>query len=394
MSFVFIAPFGETFTPSSSGAIATVIWEHCRQAKRSAIEPFVIATQSDAPPFAWPRTILLPHPPRPQNALTLVAARAQRKWQGWSNLNYRPWADGIVSALKKQDLQNLPIVINNDPELAVFLKSQFSDAFIVHYFHSVMECKPAAQRDFKNAVSLALGVSNFTSRWAEEYYNMPPNSIRTVYNGVDTAQFYPPSTPAPAPLVVNYVGRLGIEKAPDLLLRAALEIAGDVAPFSIQIAGSNAGPRYELDEYQQELHAMADELRKRGVQVSFAGHIGREEVPKALRRAHINVMPSRCQEAFGMATLEGMACGLATIASRTGGTQEVLGDTGLLFERDDVPGLAAHLKTLLNDETLRQEYSGKGPERASELTWEHAWAQLSKILLDGHCDLPEPAAHV
>ncbi len=382
MSFVFIAPFGETFTPSSSGAIATVIWEHCRQAKRSAMEPFVIATQSAAPPFDWPNTILLPFPSQPQNALALASARLERKLRGWSNLNYQPWADSIVSALKKQNLQNLPIVINNDPELAVFLKSRFPDAFVAHYFHSVMPCKPAFQRDFKNAVSLVLGVSDFTARWAEEYYQMPPNSIGTVYNGVDIAQFYPPSTPAPAPLVVNYVGRMGIEKAPDLLLRAALEIAGEVAPFSIQIAGSNAGPEYTMDEFQTQLHVWAAQLRERGVQVSFAGHIAREEVPKALRRAHINVMPSRCEEAFGMATLEGMACGLATIASRTGGTPEVIGEAGFMFERDDVATLAKYLVVFLNDSALRTEYSKLGLQRAQLMTWEKSWQKMHQFLAE------------
>jgi glycosyltransferase involved in cell wall biosynthesis len=282
-------------------------------------------------------------------------------------------------------------VINNDPELAVFLRDRCPDSFIAHCFHSVMECKPVARNRFKSAVTLAMGVSDFTSRWAEDYYEMPKRSIHTVYNGVDLMKFYPAPTPISSdPVVVNYVGRLGIEKAPDLLLRAAIEIADRVPPFAIHIAGSNAGPNYELDSYQQELHDMSGQLRLRGVEVSFAGHIAREEVPRVMRRAHISVMPSRCEEAFGMATLEGMACGLATIASNTGGTAEVVGDAGLLFEREDVGGLAAHLKSLLIDENLRAEYSRRGPERARRFGWDQAWSRLATTLVGNGCDLHHP----
>ena len=392
MSLVYIAPFDETFTPTISGAIATVIWEHCRQAQIQGIAPHVIAAQSAAAPFAWANTILLPLPPQPTRGWKFVMARLHRKLFGWTHMNHHLWAAGVGRELKQRQLTDLPIVVSNDPDLAVYLRSHFPNAFIAHFFQAQLESKPRVRKAYQNAVSLTLGVSDFTSRWVEEHYSLPENSAQTIYNGVDVEQFFPasdaPQNPAtPAPIVINYVGRLGREKALDTLLLAALQAADSCPPFAIQIAGSNSGSNYILDDYQKEIHELADQLKARGVSVEFAGHLSREEVPRQLRKAHINVVPSRWDEAFGIATLEGMACGLATIVSRTGGTPEVVGDAGFLFERDDVETLAKHLIAFLNDDALRLEYSRLGSERAQSLTWRHAWLNLRQTLEQNGCTL-------
>lgn len=387
MSLVYIAPFDETFTPTSSGAIATVIWEHCRQAQTQGVAPHVIAAQSEAAPFAWPNAILLPLPPQPTQGGAFIKARLHRKLSGWTHMNHHLWAQNVERELKQRALTGLPIVVINDPDLAVYLKSRLPQSFIAHYFQAQLESKPRVREAYKTAVSLTLGVSDFTSRWAEEYYSLPKNSTQTIYNGVDLEQFFPASDAPETPVVINYVGRLGREKALDTLLLAALQAVDSCPPFAIQIAGSNSGSNYILDDYQKEIHELANQLKARGIAVEFAGHLSRAQVPQQLRKAHINVVPSRWEEAFGIATLEGMACGLATIASRTGGTPEVVGEAGFLFERDDVQMLAKHLVAFLNDAALRTEYSRLGLERAQSLTWQHAWLNLRQSLEQSGCAL-------
>ena len=110
------------------------------------------------------------------------------------------------------------------------------------------------------------------------------------------------------------------------------------------------------------------------------GFVDRYALPDEMRRAHINVVPSRWDEPFGLVTPEGMASGLATVASRTGGTPEIIGDAGLLFERGDVDGLAAHLSRLVGDADLVGDYGRRGRARAQEFTWEKSWARLKPLL--------------
>jgi glycosyltransferase involved in cell wall biosynthesis len=55
--------------------------------------------------------------------------------------------------------------------------------------------------------------------------------------------------------------------------------------------------------------------------------------------------------------LEAMAAGRAIVATRVGGTPELIADgkTGLLVERSDPPGLARAVAALLRDPALRAE---------------------------------------
>ena len=71
--------------------------------------------------------------------------------------------------------------------------------------------------------------------------------------------------------------------------------------------------------------------------------------------------------------------GLATVASRTGGTPEVVGDGGFLFE-GLVDELAGHLHRLITDRELRREYGLRARARAEELTWDHTWSRLRELL--------------
>ena len=75
-----------------------------------------------------------------------------------------------------------------------------------------------------------------------------------------------------------------------------------------------------------------------------------------------------------------MAAGLALVASETGGTPEVVGDAGLLFERDSVAGLARHLEQLLADAALRRELAARARARAESFTCEKTVDGFSAML--------------
>ena len=89
---------------------------------------------------------------------------------------------------------------------------------------------------------------------------------------------------------------------------------------------------------------------------------------------------SRWDEPFGLVTVEGMASGLATVASRTGGTGEIVGDAGLLFERESVDDLTEHLHSLVEDRNLRMSYGQRARERANGFTWEKTWEAFCWVM--------------
>jgi glycosyltransferase involved in cell wall biosynthesis len=377
---LFINHTAETFTPTKSGAIATHVCECYHAARRQGERPVVISARSDAAPFPDVEVIWIDAPRVPENGLALTLCRIQRKLTGWRHLRQQVHGARVVRAIRQAGLQDRPMILHNDPELAVLLRRKFPHAFLVHHFHNQIDSAPIFRRRFPAAVNLVTAVSDFTSRWVERCYGLTQGSVRTIHNGVDCAHFTPAvEDEGDSMPVINFVGRTGIEKGPDILLKAASKLAHRTAEFDIQIIGSNHWDRFELDDYQRGLADLAAGLERAGVGVRRTGHVGRRGLPEELRRAHIHVIPARWDEPFGMTTVEGMATGLATIAARTGGTPEVVGDAALLFERESVEHLAEHLGNLVTNESLRRDYGRKARARAEEFTWEKTWAQLEEL---------------
>jgi glycosyltransferase involved in cell wall biosynthesis len=210
-------------------------------------------------------------------------------------------------------------------------------------------------------------VSSFTATWIAAHYGL--SSVDVVYNGVDSERFAPFDMNRSRKVTFGFVGRTGREKAPDLLLRAALLIAEDRSDFQVQIVGSNHWDGFELDDYQRELQSQAAQLEAAGVETRFLGHVDRKSLPSRIADTDIQVVPSRWDEPCALTLLEGMSCGFAVVASATGGTPELLGGSGLLFPRDDAEALADLLRVLLDHPEVRDALGKSARRRAARFTW-------------------------
>lgn len=371
----------ESFTPTQSGALATYIWECCQASAALGVEPWVVTRTAPAPAFAWPRLIEVEPPTELGGRVGDYLTRGQRKLLGWPRQRQRQWTQRVADALRQQGLQDAALLLQNDPETAVHLRRLLPGARIVLLFQNQMSAREPFRSSLSQSVDVIAAVSSFTARWIENHYELAPGSVPVVHSGVNSALFIPAAArPGNGRPVIGFVGRTGIEKAPDLLLKAALRLSETRHDFAVQIVGSNHWDRYELDDYQRKLRELSGALAARGVAVEWPGHIGRVELPSYLARTTIHVVPSRWDEPFGLTTLEGMAAGNALVASRTGGTPEVVGDAGLLFDRDDVDGLVSHLALLLDDAARRADLARRARARAETMTWEKTAAALMQLL--------------
>lgn len=344
------------------------------------VEPWVITRESNRACFSWERLITIPYPASPSGGWHGFTLRMSRRLNGWRHLGQGRYAQRIVETIARRGLEQSAFVLVNDPETTNFLRQRFPRAKLIHWFQNQLEARPSVRSTLGKSADKVIACSQFTASWVERYYGLKLGSVSVVNNAVNIQQFEPAGhEPAGIP-VINFTGRTGIEKAPDLLLRAALQVADQGIRFALQLIGSNHWDRFVEDEYQRLLGSLSGDLERRGIAVRRLGHVGRADLPCEMRKAHIHVVPSRWDEPFGLVTLEAMSCGLATVASRTGGTPEVLGEAGLLFERDSVEELASCLVRLLGNRRLRQSLSRKARQRAELFTWKHTWSQLSGIV--------------
>ena len=85
--------------------------------------------------------------------------------------------------------------------------------------------------------------------------------------------------------------------------------------------------------------------------VEFLGK--RDHVEELIPQSHVFLLPSE-MEAFGLAALEAMACGVVPVATQTGGVGELItsGVDGFLEPIGDIAAQAARVVALLADDSL------------------------------------------
>ncbi len=188
-------------------------------------------------------------------------------------------------------------------------------------------------------------------------------AIAVIRNGVDVDRFAPRPPdealrsslrlPPRAPLVVA-VSRLNPMKGIDDYLKAIALLAGRFAEARFVIVGDGASRR-ELEE-QARLLGLAG-------RVVFTGT--RMDVAAILSQAAISVAPS-LSEGLSNVVLESMAAGVPVVATRVGGTPEILDDgvTGLLVPPCDAPALAGAIGRLLGNAALAQRLGDAARARA------------------------------
>jgi glycosyltransferase involved in cell wall biosynthesis len=344
------------------------------------ITPLVVSRSSPHRQYVRDHTVFVDYPNLGGNRVARkLIAWQQRLWE-WQHPRHKPYCERVARAIREAGMARGAFVLSNDPELAVFLREWFPDAFILHHAQNANTTTPRFRKAFASAVNVATACSDYAARWNENYFGFPANSIVTLYNGADVDAYVPRQDWAAEKLTVNFVGKTDPIKGPDILLKAACVLARRTKAFRIQIVGRKYYDRDDHDDYQAQLTSLAKELEGLGVEVRFTGWIGRNELPMTLGSAHIHVVPSRWDEPSALTIYEGMACGMATIGSRTGGTPEIIAEHGFLFERNDCAQLADCLERLVRDRGLCRDYGERARRRAEELSWETCWQKLKSLL--------------
>jgi glycosyltransferase involved in cell wall biosynthesis len=201
--------------------------------------------------------------------------------------------------------------------------------------------------------------------------------IALIPSGVDCARFRPPDVDEriaaraaldlpPGAVAVGTVGMLEARKGQRFLLEAMALIEAR-AP-RIQAA---APDRPELRCFIAGAGAQTGPLAA-GIDRCGLGEsvrmLGALDDPRALLWAlDVFVMPS-IAEGLGVAALEAMACGLAVIASATGGLADTVADqvTGMLVAPGDAAALAAAISRMAAAPALRSSMGAAGRARVAE----------------------------
>jgi phosphatidyl-myo-inositol dimannoside synthase len=161
------------------------------------------------------------------------------------------------------------------------------------------------------------------------------------------------------PLVLG-LSRLVPRKGFDVLIRA---LAGLDDSVQLAIAGSGRDERRLMDL------AVSHQVHPR---VRFLGRVRADEIAPLYAAADVFAMLCRDRwggleaEGFGIVFVEASACGVPSVAGRSGGSHEAVvdGETGFVVEPRDVDAVRDALARLLGDDGLRARMGVAARERA------------------------------
>ena len=333
-----VLPPREKFSPDYAGAISIVV--HCLA-------------------LATPEAVVLGRAVS-DGGFADVAFRAVAPSAG-SQLGYI-WA--MIRAVRR--LRPASVDVHQHPNLALTLARLFprikvtlvlhNNPLSMHGLISVRQ-RSAALRRLHRIVT----VSDDLRRRYMTGLDCASKSPVTLNNPVDFDRL--PARGGPRRQEFLFVGRITPDKGVDVFVRACAKVLPRLPGWSARIIG---GERYGL--HQQEAQ-FATDIRREAAQagVVYTGYVPQAGVLQAMAQAAILAMPSRMIEGFPLTAIEGMACGLALVATRQGGLPEAAEEAALYVAVGDDEALAEAMFKLAADPLARERLTQLGWERVRKL---------------------------
>ncbi len=288
---------------------------------------------------------------------------------------------GSVYVLRSRDLGLAAfepdiVHVEHDPWAAIFWQAAFCRARYAPAARMVITAKkntyhrypgPAgwlkgrlARRGLAR-VDHVIAASEMTAELYREIFGVPATRITVIHHlGVDTAVFAPTDGQAGdgGQVVVGFCGRLEAHKGlTDLIEATRRARAATGIDITLRLLGEGS--------LGATLAAEADKREW----IELLPTVAQAAVADFLRGLDIFALPARVlpdhQEHDAHALLEALACGVASIGTRSGIMPEILGDgTGLLAAPGEPESIADALATLAADSARRVELGRRGREKA------------------------------
>jgi spore coat protein SA len=290
------------------------------------------------------------------------------------------WLRALFSRLRAFDV----IHIHNRPQWAKVLRGFNYEGAIVLHLHNdhLGHWTPSMLDELGRELDVVATCSEYLGSTFAVKSSFLAAKTRVVLNGANTNLFFPREE-LREPKTIFFVGRLHPEKGVLQLVQAYARVLKVHADAKLVIGGSTGFGAHERTPYVREVEALASSIVKSHPgSIDFTGYLHHDrDLPAWFQRATLFVCPSIFQEPFGLVNAEAMACATPVIGSRRGGIPEVLGDTGVLIDPEDIEGFADKLGTLLDNREYRARLGRAAHQRCREMfDWEVVAERWNSLL--------------
>lgn len=251
----------------------------------------------------------------------------------------------VVKDIKKNKKINYYdyIIFENGQNFIPYFKykTKTKSKIILHLHNDYLSKETFNGKEIINNCDEVWAISNFIKNRVEEI-NEKRIKVKVLYNGLDIKAFQKDFSENEKKELRNklnikdefiflYTGRLMKEKGVKELIIAFNKINKKYNNLKLLIIGGTKNLT-ERDSYQAELMKIASNNKN----IIFTGKVKGDEIYKYYKIANAQVVPSLCNEAFGLILLEGMSAKLPIIATDLGAIPEILGNNGFYVSKDEI----------------------------------------------------------
>jgi spore coat protein SA len=282
------------------------------------------------------------------------------------------------------------IVLANVPLFSKFIRNVTLKPLLLYLHNDYLNLDDNNHLLVLRSVNAVSTISNYLTN---KIKLISPDScqVETVYNGIDLKRFNSNIDLfeknemrlkyhiLPNEIVIIYAGRIQEHKGVNLLVDSFFRLESKYNIKLLIIGGSEFGYG-KVSPFELKLKKM---IKKRNSNVIFTGFIDYEEINKIYSIGDFAVLPSLCEEAFGLTVLESIASGLPVIISNAGGMPEIINSKcGIIVQRGPnmLENLIVEMEKLITNPQLRYRMSIEAEKRSLHFSSEKHYRGFSNFL--------------
>lgn len=313
-----------------------------------------------------------PTPPGEGPEVSLKAVPIPERWltAGWQRLRLPVKLEYLIGSVDVVHAPDFVAPPSRSPSVVTI--HDLSYLVVPEYAHPNLQqyLSEAVPRTLQRAARV-IAVSQQTADDLSERYDLPPERISVIHNGVDPL-FVPPNPEERQRVLaqlgvrqpyVLMVGTIEPRKNHRALLKAMALAVQRHRDLSLVIVGRSGW-------LSEPILAAIDEASRR-VSIRHFSRVEDALLPALYASSVALVYPS-WYEGFGLPIVEAMASGTVVVTSDRGAMKEVAGDAALLVPPDSPEAIAEAIVRLCEDSALRERMLKAGASRAGQFGWDAA----------------------